>query len=218
MFKSEEELVNSFNKMYIKFLMEIFDYKEESFLLNEYNSNNGIVDIVVGTFSKYKSLNKRQPINVNLISPLINFEMDCVIELEYFMNYYNISKQYARKCLNEYSDAGFFSKIDKNKYMKINNYEININNVVSIEAKLKNWSKALLQAYRYKRFSNMSFVLLDEQYSKPALKSITLFKNYNIGLITMTKQNYNIHFIPQENKPKDIINFMKLNEETVSYL
>lgn len=60
--------------------------------------------------------------------------------------------------------------------------------VVSIEAKLRDWKKALTQAYRYKTFSNQSWVLLDEAHISPALKSTNSFKNYGVGLASFSSQ------------------------------
>ncbi len=60
--------------------------------------------------------------------------------------------------------------------------------VVSIEAKLRDWKRALTQAYRYKTFSNQSWVLLDEAHILPALKSTNSFKNFGVGLASFSSQ------------------------------
>ncbi len=60
--------------------------------------------------------------------------------------------------------------------------------VVSIEAKLRDWQRALTQAYRYTTFSNESWVLLDEARVSPALKSQQVFNNLGIGLATFSSK------------------------------
>lgn len=60
--------------------------------------------------------------------------------------------------------------------------------VVSIEAKLRDWKRALTQAYRYKTFSNQSWVLLDEAHILAALKSTNSFKNLGVGLASFSYQ------------------------------
>jgi len=51
--------------------------------------------------------------------------------------------------------------------------------IISFELKLKNWKKAAKQAFRYKSFSNISYVVLSSKITNTALK---LFEKYNIGL------------------------------------
>lgn len=53
---------------------------------------------------------------------------------------------------------------------------------MAIEFKLRNWKRALTQAYRYKSFSNYSIVILDEHYIRPALLNLDMFIKANIGL------------------------------------
>lgn len=53
----------------------------------------------------------------------------------------------------------------------------------AFEMKLRNWKRALTQAYRYRSFSYYSYVMLDNSYIEPALKNIELFKRSNIGLL-----------------------------------
>ena len=53
----------------------------------------------------------------------------------------------------------------------------------AFEMKLRNWKRALTQAYRYKSFSDYSYVMLDNSNIQPALKNIELFRRSNIGLL-----------------------------------
>ncbi len=73
--------------------------------------------------------------------------------------------------------------------------------IISIEFKLKNWKKAMKQAYRYKNFSFESYVFLDEKYIESPLSCIKEFKQYNIGLCGVTKDKINIYYRPNEEKP-----------------
>jgi hypothetical protein len=53
----------------------------------------------------------------------------------------------------------------------------------AFEMKISNWKRGLVQAYRYKAFSNYSYLVLDNKYSNQALININSFVNSNIGLI-----------------------------------
>ncbi|HPM02976.1 MAG TPA: hypothetical protein PK816_12550 [Candidatus Cloacimonadota bacterium] len=56
--------------------------------------------------------------------------------------------------------------------------------IISIELKLKNWKRAVIQAFKYKSFSHLSYVVIDKHFSKIAISKLEEFKKYNIGLAT----------------------------------
>lgn len=59
--------------------------------------------------------------------------------------------------------------------------------VFSFEMKLRNWKRALTQAFKYKAFSEFSYVVIDHYHSGSAIKNITEFKKANIGLLSIDK-------------------------------
>lgn len=99
--------------------------------------------------------------------------------------------------------------------------------IIAIELKLKNWKQALKQAYKYKSFSNYSFVVLDEINLKAAINNLEMFKNFNIGLSSFNPKkelkivyypNFEIPFNPQlvdkiyyEVQPKYILDSKKIS-------
>jgi hypothetical protein len=54
--------------------------------------------------------------------------------------------------------------------------------VISFELKLKDWKTAAKQAFRYRSFSHISYVVLPNSNAKAAREKIEFFKQYNIGL------------------------------------
>lgn len=56
-------------------------------------------------------------------------------------------------------------------------------NVVAIEAKLRDWKRALTQAYRNRQFATQSWVVLDGHYSVSEL-ALDSFRKAHIGLAT----------------------------------
>ena len=84
---------------------------------------------------------------------------------------------------------------------------------IAIEAKLKNWKRALDQAFRYKWFAKKSIVVLDSHNIKPALQSIDHFKKLNVGLAEIDNSGkLKLHFNPTKNDPIDYKMWMLLNE------
>ena len=74
--------------------------------------------------------------------------------------------------------------------------------IISFELKLKNWKRAMKQAFRYKSFSNISYVVLPVKHANAALKNISLFEQYNIGLATFAPDNtFEIMFKPELSQP-----------------
>ncbi|RZK14597.1 MAG: hypothetical protein EOO43_16130 [Flavobacterium sp.] len=84
---------------------------------------------------------------------------------------------------------------------------------IAIEAKLRNWKRALDQAYRYKWFATQSYVVLDSQHISPAINCIHNFTQLNVGLAEINVDGkLTTHFRPTSEKPIDDKMFMLLNE------
>lgn len=74
--------------------------------------------------------------------------------------------------------------------------------IIAFELKLKNWKKAAKQAFRYKSFSNISYVVLSSKNANAALNNIELFKKYNIGLAKFDINSYfEILYKPELGEP-----------------
>lgn len=74
--------------------------------------------------------------------------------------------------------------------------------IVSFELKLKDWKRASKQAFRYKSFSDIAYVVLSAQNASTALNHISHFEKYNIGLAKFdTTNELEILFKPKMAKP-----------------
>ena len=60
--------------------------------------------------------------------------------------------------------------------------------VIAVEAKLSEWKRVLVQAYRNLQFADESWVVLDHAYVRPALAQIGRFKSLGIGLASVDSQ------------------------------
>lgn len=219
MFIAEKDLIQAFMNVAANFLrLNVGKSISPYFLVEEFDSQCGVVDIVMGTYSRLdqKELS-RKSISGNWARPISNFTEDQEIEMNGFMQTFGISKTTARTRFKEYSEAGFIKKVSNGQYKVVKEYKIVTETVISIEAKLRNWKRALQQATRYKRFSNNSYVLLDEKHIGPALKSINIFKERNIGLISMGTEEYTIHYKPKAIKVPQTHSFYRLNEAAIDY-
>lgn len=63
--------------------------------------------------------------------------------------------------------------------------DMEVGTVIAVEAKLRDWRKAIQQAYRDKLFANHTYVALPEQFASSALSNIEEFQRADVGLITL---------------------------------
>lgn len=104
----------------------------------------------------------------------------------------NFGNTYLKEC------QGLFGIPDFVFYSKQSN-DITI---ISFELKLKDWKRASKQAFRYKSFSNIAYVVLPSDNVKAASDNIEFFQRYNIGLAKFSsKSEFEILFKPLSSKP-----------------
>lgn len=68
--------------------------------------------------------------------------------------------------------------------------------VVSFELKLTDWRGALVQAFRYKSFSDYSYVVLPKETAIKASENQSIFEQYGIGLASFNGNSYDIIYRP----------------------
>ena len=74
--------------------------------------------------------------------------------------------------------------------------------ICAFEFKLRNWTRALIQAYKYSSFAHYSFVVMDECFVHRAIQHMREFERSNIGLISISKRGDVIwHFHPEPRLP-----------------
>jgi hypothetical protein len=72
----------------------------------------------------------------------------------------------------------------------------------AFEMKLSDWKRALAQAFRYRAFAEMSFVILDGKFVGRALKQLDKFQTANVGLLsTDVDGSLRIHHQPRTDLP-----------------
>lgn len=84
--------------------------------------------------------------------------------------------------------------------------------ICAIEAKRKEWRKALYQASRYQDFAHQTWVLLDAASVSPALTALDTFKRLNVGLATINKmKEVAIYLSPKTESPRFFTRFWAVN-------
>lgn len=74
----------------------------------------------------------------------------------------------------------------------------------AFEMKIKDWRKALAQAFRYKYYADSVFVVLPPSEAVKAKQSLHVFSAINVGLWAFDKENGVIDriYTPKKDKPK----------------
>lgn len=60
--------------------------------------------------------------------------------------------------------------------------------VITIEFKLSNWRRAVHQAFRHRNYGNEAYVVLDQAKSRAAIRNLELFRQANVGLVTVNAE------------------------------
>jgi len=221
MFRTELELVDEFKHLYAEeFLRNVEPRAVRRFvLLEEFDSHNGVADIVFAVYRPYVRRTKpRKTINTNWVGQLSQLQEKQIISLDEYVALYGVSNKTARKQLENFAQADFLKCLKKNHYQISKSYKPILETVISAEAKLRDWQRALTQAYRYKRFSNFSFVLLPSDSAGRAIKNISLFQRYEIGLVTLGSKGIFIHCCPPRRDRLSSDSFLRVNEVAYSHL
>lgn len=73
--------------------------------------------------------------------------------------------------------------------------------VIAVEAKLRDWRKAIRQAYRDKLFANRAYVALPECYASAAISNIAEFQRAAVGLVVLEEGNARFYHHPPASAP-----------------
>lgn len=214
-FNTESELVGA-----LKFsLINSFPHKNMS-IVEEVSVGNGIADLVVTISNddflfcqKHHELLNLRDVNIYcLITKNSGLSILQISEIT------RISVNMVRKSLLRLEKRSYVLNND-GCYITSKNYEMTYKLSYAIEAKLKDWKRALKQAYRYRWFAEHSYVVMDEFNAVPAINNIDLFKKYNVGLASINiqgqlKRIYN----PTKEEPFDVKLQMLLSEKVLDSL
>lgn len=200
------------------FLKVTNERTKKKFVITEFNSSFGIADAVIGTYIPNLNKNEaRNPVDPTWVRVLNKACAAPGLDVDSLAQAYKTSVATAKKKVQQFLEAKLLIKTASGNYILNAPYRVIIKSSVAVEAKLRDWNRALCQARRYRKFANYSFVLLDEDYIHPAISNISKFKTHEIGLVSMGKKNVTIHYTPSRNTPSNDLYLYKLNEEANKY-
>lgn len=210
-FNSEKSLVAYFKDN----ILDSFKFANNVKLLEEVGVGFGIADIVLSELNSPYNILSDDKLNHLDINVYRIIERDKVVSLNHLSDLTQSNKKQINLSLEKLMRRNYVQR-DDCLFSFVSRYEISFKKSIAFEMKLKNWKRALMQAYRYKWFADYAFVVLDDFYVTPALKNINLFKLYNVGLVSINKTEVYRHYNPPKAKPIDQ-NMRILLSETVLF-
>lgn len=215
--------------------LELYFLNESYITRREINIGNGIADLVL---AKVNKINLKKRLNHNQNKPLLNehyFQtLKYIPDIEYKKRPVGISelenKTHLTKNFLKYTviknleSSGYITNVGGQKYLKINGWLPIADEVIAIEAKLKDWKRGFIQANRYQVCADKVYLALPKEISH--LPDQNLFRKFGIGLITFDVNQKKLEVLvkPREkkiNKLNDKRNYVSeffLNQNKPSFL
>jgi len=206
-FDTEALLVKSF---------ESLANKHSTNILKEFDCSNGIADIIFFDLRKnWQNTSELGDIPSRWAYALLKLPYRRNFTIDEYLIISGMSIKYARRALEQFEKVGFCKKgIKKDTWVKVRQPRPIVNKIYAIEAKLKNWKRALIQADRYRYYATQSWVLLDAFSIKPAVKNIEQFKRLNVGLASITSSGeISNYYTPTSKPPKSKLHYWQANSE-----
>lgn len=208
MFKYEKNMIPVLKEYLVK-------KYTKSYFINEFNSGNGIADLVYSTEVEEQ---KRIILDYRLIYVALNFlnKKNKMIKIKKFYENTFLSKRKAIELINFLLENGNLEQIDEDNVLIKGEYVAPVKNITSIEAKLFDWKKGLCQALRYKSYSNQSYLAISKEFFHRV--DLNLLKENNIGLIVVAPNEVQITLNPKIRKPSNIVAHTYLAEKFYSII
>jgi hypothetical protein len=137
-----------------------------------------------------------------------------------FLSLTGVSQKSGSLALNQFVELGYCHKLrKKDEWVKVNQPRAIVSEILAIEAKLRDWNRALSQAYRYKEYASQSWVVLDSASVKPAIAHVNKFEHLNVGLGSINREgSFSIHYKPKKSKPQSSHRFWQANAQIASQI
>ena len=160
------------------------DYRVEL----EVDASVGIADIVLAKRAPRSTKSLRALASVNprlavLLSDEVSSKVSSRAELA---NCLGTSEGGAQKVIAQLMASGLASYTPQN--LTLGTVEtLPFERIIAVEAKLSEWRRVLVQAYRNLQFADESWVVLDHSCVKPALAQLERFRSTGVGLASVDR-------------------------------
>ncbi|MEO5498934.1 MAG: hypothetical protein ABIR46_00375 [Candidatus Saccharimonadales bacterium] len=169
------------------------EFKTDVFV-REFAAGYGIADLVFAKSFKYKSnqLDRKPISNYYALLLYLGLEDEQPFKLNDARLNTKASDSTTQAAIAYLLKDGYVQQIEKGVYIKSYAIERLSLKLVAIEAKLRDWKSGILQARRYKSFTDESYLALLSRYEKNV--DYELLDTHDIGLILVDETTGEITF------------------------
>jgi hypothetical protein len=208
-FLTENKLVSAFEKT----LKRIPEYRDWT-VLREFDAADGIADVIF--FELSRSLERVH--SLGDVPPRWAYALRSLpyrenFSLQDFTTWTGVTARHAGFILDHFHQLGFLQpEKERNTWMKVQRPQLLSTRIHAFEAKLRDWKRALRQAYRYRDYACQTWVLLDASSVGPAISNLDQFARLNVGLVALSSDGHVMtYFQPQTSLPRSAIRFWQAN-------
>lgn len=157
-------------------------------LLREIQTPNGYADLLQIRLRKdWKKLIAYSELPSSWVYAISSLPYRKTFDTEYFASLTGVTVRYAQRILQAFEAADVLVRGSaKDHWNKRSQPFLPLLNLISIEAKLRDWNRALEQAVRNKSFADESWVLLDAAHERSLKSNLAEFRSRNVGVLTLS--------------------------------
>ena len=173
----------------------------------EFAVGYGIADLVFAKsfYSKKNKLNRKPISNYYALILYLALQKDKPFTVADAVEILRCSRTTAHSAVTSLIDDGYIEQAEKPTYVKTTHIESSPMKLVAVEAKLRDWKQGILQARRYKTFTDESYLAILSKYEKNI--DPDMLQHHDIGLILVDENSGLITFKrrPEGHRPKYMI-------------
>jgi hypothetical protein len=181
-FCTEEQLISTIRTTFAQHNSATWQW------IDEFNSPSGIADLVAVSLRRdWKQQASMRQIPVRWLYPLTMLPLGVAIDVKAFANRFGVSESSAHGALAAYVDSNYCTfNPDERVWTKTREPSPVAQRIVALEAKLRDWRRALYQAVQYASYAFEVWVVLDTAFLHPALIHADEFEKRGIGLLGLS--------------------------------
>lgn len=187
----EKELVNNINEYLLN---------NDYYYGNEIRMGNGIPDVMIGLSLNPSATYFDNYYHINILDSIINNDISSVDSL---MEYINLPRNKVKQIIKELYDLEALECINNKIFVNQNIQLVERGINISIEVKIKDWKNGLLQAQRYLKFSDYSYLAIKSDYVKNIDMDIAV--KYGIGIISLLDEQLVEILNPRKSQKCDFV-------------
>lgn len=179
--------------------------------IQEFSAGYGIADLAFAKnfFTNNNSINRKPINNYYALKSFLLLPNDTLFTVEDVIRISGTSKYISREIIRLLAVGDYIVKDGRKYFKKVNTILNPIKKLIAIEAKIKDWKQGVLQARRYKSYTDECYLAILSNYETNI--DYSYLDKHDIGLILFNQKNGEIYF---KRKPSQN-SFLSFYEESM---